>query len=125
MSRVAGGDSVTAMPEQDLIISVDRRGEARILRLDGAAGLRAIPQLDLAVHRLLADRPGRIVVDARRLEFIATAGVGSLLSLARSLAARGARLEIAGVTPSVRELLVRCGVGDLLLISEAIDPALT
>lgn len=112
------------MGEQDLQISIERRGGTEMLRLDGAAGLRATPQLDRAVHRLLVDRPARVVVDARRLEFIATAGVGSLLALARAMAAWGGTLEVAGVAPPIREVLVRCGVASSLPISEAFDPAL-
>ncbi len=112
------------MGEQDLQIAIEARGGVEVLRLDGAAGLRAIPQLDRAVHRILAGKPARVVVDARRLEFIATAGIGSLLALARSAAAWGGRLELAGVTPPIREVLVRCGVAASLAISEAFDPAL-
>jgi anti-sigma B factor antagonist len=111
------------MREQDLHIAIDRRGEVVVLRLDGSAGLVSAPQLDRAVVSVLALRPTRVVVDARRLEFITSLGIGALFGLAKGLAAWGGGMSLEGVPSEVRQVLMRCGVDRLFPVREALDPA--
>jgi anti-sigma B factor antagonist len=111
------------MVEQDLHIAIDRRGEVVVLRLDGSAGLVTAPQLDRAVASVLTLKPTRVVVDARRLEFVTSLGIGSLFALSKGLAPWGGAMSLEGVPTEIRQVLMRCGVDRLFPVREVLDPA--
>lgn len=101
---------------------VEVRPEVTILRPVGRFGLEAGATIDRAVNKAIAGRPKRVVVDARRLEFIASMALGQLVMLARKVGAGGGSMQVQAAAPEVRDLLARTRLGELLQLVDALDP---
>ncbi len=63
----------------------------------------------------------RVVLDLSEVSFMASAALGSLLSLRHSLASRGCSLGISAMSDDVREIMEVSGLKRLFTIDAAID----
>lgn len=61
---------------------------------------------------------GTVVVDCRRLRYISSAGIGVLFATHRRLAADGGGLELQGLSPHIREILVMTGFADVIPLGD-------
>lgn len=85
---------------------------------DGAVVVRLSGRLDAAAsedfENALLPRAGdpamaRIVLDGAKLEFVASAGLRVLLKAVKIMQPRGARLQVAGLSPGVLSVLRMSG----------------
>ena len=104
------------------LVFLNRMSQAVDLRIDpaeGPDGIRvrlsgpwffgAAAQAGATLERLAAT-PGRFVLDLHALGYIDSSGLHALELLARRLMRRGARLEIEGAGPALRETLEKAGL---------------
>jgi anti-sigma B factor antagonist len=85
-------------------LTVETRDKAVIAHLSGEAGNDEGESLRHAFAELAATRPDRVVIDMRGLSYIATVGLGELISFREQLATGGGRLQLAGAEPRIAEL---------------------
>jgi anti-sigma B factor antagonist len=71
-----------------------------------------------AAREVFDELAGTVVVDCRKLRYISSAGIGVLFATHRRLLAEGGGLEIRGLSPHIREVLVMTGFADVLPIGE-------
>jgi len=93
---------------------------ALVGRLD-ITGLHAV---DLRFHALTAAASRPAVVDLGRLEYIASLGIGMLVSCAQSLKVKGYRLVLFGATGDVDQALRRTGLDQAMPMVTDLDAAL-
>jgi anti-sigma B factor antagonist len=89
-------------------------GDAAVVRLQGELDLAAAPLLERALLPVIADRPRRVIVDLRAVDFMGSTGLHALSQLrhrlgedSQLLVVRGPErvqrvLEITGLTGTLR-----------------------
>jgi anti-anti-sigma factor len=112
--EAAGIDERGVRPPAAYAIRDARADGAAVVVLEGELDLAATPLLRARVDEL--DAPA-LVLDFRRATFIDSAVLKELLRARAELAARDARLVLAGVPPAIRRLL------DLTRTSELFEDA--
>jgi anti-sigma B factor antagonist len=66
-----------------------------------------------------------VVLELSGVEYINSAGLGSLFQLVQRLRGRGGQLALAAATPTVTRLFHSVGLDRLAIVSESIEDALT
>ena len=90
-----------------------RENQAQILVLDGAIDVATADLAATALDRFLADHGPAVVVDAGRINFIDSRGVGTLLKAARAASDAGGQLYLQNPTMPVTKILEACGLSAL------------
>ncbi len=98
--------------------------DALLVKLQGEAGLAQLDDLSHHMMTVTARRPSRVVIDMSELAFIASAGMGALVSLERGLARRGGQVFLAAPQPAVREAFERARLQDIFRITETVEAAM-
>jgi anti-sigma B factor antagonist len=92
---------------------------ALVGRLD-VAGLHA---MDIRFHGYTAARRKPTLVDMSGVEFIASLGMGMLISCAKSLQRHGAKMVLLNPTAPVEEALKAVGMDQVMSITHNLDDA--
>ena len=96
------------------MMTIESGGEGVVVvagRLDAAQAAAAQAFLD-CVH-------GTVTLDASRLEYISSAGLGVLLKTQKRLMGAGGKLRLAGVGKHLRDILVYSGFDQIFEIEPA------
>ena len=75
---------------------------------------RELDQLVAAVQNLLAQQQKKIVFDISGMDYLDSAGIGTLVSCVSQIKKSGGTLRIAGANPRVQRLIDMTGVGNIL-----------
>jgi len=98
--------------------------ETLVVSLAGRLDAVSAPALDKQVPTLMEAAAKRIVLDLARLEYISSAGLRSVLALAKVAKAKGAILALAGLQDMVKEVFHISGFDRLLPIHDSVKTAL-
>jgi anti-anti-sigma factor len=98
------------------------RGVTRI-RLLGDLDAKGASEIDLQFAALSGSR-GKVVVDMSGVGFLASIGIRTLLSAAKTVARRGGRLVLLDPTEAVVKVLQTCGADTVLPAVHGTDAAL-
>lgn len=93
-------------------------GVTRVV-LDGRADAAAIDLVEAGLTARLRDTEGHLVLDLAGVPFMGSLGIRLLISLARMVARRGARIAMVGAQPQVLEVFETMALLDL--IPHAVD----
>jgi len=106
-------------------MDVERREQAAVVRLRGAADVAGVDQLRQQLLDLVAAEPASIVLDLGELEFIGSAALGAVV-LAH-IRCRTIQTEIRLVSPqaSVQRTLAVTRLTKLFEIFETVDAAIS
>lgn len=99
-------------------------GGVVVARLQGSLDLAAISDLERLVNRLSAQRPARLVLDLQGVDFLASLGVGQLVTLHHAVKAASGRMTLAGAGPDVGRVLQRCRVDTLIPMVATVEAAM-
>ncbi len=84
--------------------SVEAKGVA-ILALSGQLDSRAAPEFEKSLLKLLTAGEREILLDLKRLEYVASAGLRVFVMIGKRLEADGGRLALCALNPSVLKVL--------------------
>ncbi len=70
---------VTAMLDDCLRVQIEQEGDEQVLTLSGDLDYGASMRIRQTFNALLAERPARLVVDVRNLEYLDSSGLNDLL----------------------------------------------
>src|SRR5258705_782345 len=102
------------MRAEDLQASIERRGDATVVRLDGVLDVDTCPSLRSAVLACLAAEPAMIVLDVADLRHRDDVALTVLPTLAQYAAAwPGSTVTLAAAPPSLASALDRMAVARL------------
>ena len=90
--------------------------------LEGEIDIASAPALRRVLLDLINDGCSNVAVDARRLEFIDSTGIGVLVGCYKRLAAMEGTFAIVQVSDRIRRTFDVAGVSPLLLRGEAPPP---
>ena len=94
----------------ELKLATMRRGLAAIVELGGTLDLRGAPELDREIERLLHGDAKEILVDLRKVEFLDSLGLRSLVSAHRRALRAGVPLWVVRGGPPVARILRMTGL---------------
>lgn len=104
--------------DQVLNISTRREGTGVVIELDGELDLHESIRLSAVMSDVLTDSVVVVEVDARRLTFIDSAGIRTMLVARADAAGRGIRFQVSGVSPEVRRIMQIAGAEELLPVGD-------
>lgn len=102
---------------------VDRADDVTQLALVGRLDVGGVGEVDLKLHALTAAAGRPTVLDLSRLEYIASLGMGLLVSCAHALSVRRCAFVVAGATPVVDAALRSAGLDQAFPMVADVDEA--
>lgn len=98
-------------------------GTSRVL-LAGRADAAGVDLIEAALSAQLRGTEGHVVIDLAQVPFMGSLGIRMLISMARLVARRGARIAMTGVQPQVLEVFETMALLDLIPHAPDADAAL-
>jgi anti-anti-sigma factor len=92
----------------------EQLGQVLLIAVSGRLDTLTAPQFDARAAPLLAGPQGRILLDVSGLEYISSAGLRSILQVAKVAEANGGKAGVFGVPAQVAEVLKIAGVSSRL-----------
>jgi anti-anti-sigma factor len=80
------------LPASELLVTLEWRDKAAVLRVVGEIDLLSAPEFEDVVTGVVADRPELLVVDLRSVTFLCSAGLQVLAGAHRSLSPADVRV---------------------------------
>ena len=108
---------------KDPVLSVDKTGDACVVKLAGELDLYNAPQVRDALVQACSDSPERVVVDLSEVDFIDSTALGVLIEARRHLANNRAFL-LAGPALETRRALEISGLDRHFTVHESVSEAL-
>jgi len=90
-------------------------------RLDGTATADFEKSV---VEALAAASPGRVVIDMKGVEYVSSAGLRSLLVVAKRAKGSGQPFSVASLSPAVREIFEISGFGSIIPTHARVEDAI-
>ena len=98
-------------------------GDVTVIGLDGGLDGTNTAQLNESVEKLIKVGLKRIIVDCRKLTFISSAGIGTLVTLHRRMKSGGGQIKIAGAHGTVFDVLSIMKLDSILELYPDVDRA--
>ena len=117
--RLGNGDGL----RKDPVLSVERVGEACVVKLGGELDLYNAPQIRDTLSEACADSPGRVVVDLIEVEFIDSTALGVLIEARSKINNRRAFL-LAAPGLETRRALEISGLDRHFTVHDSVSEAL-
>lgn len=102
----------------------ERADDVTQVALVGRLDITGMQAVDLRFHALTAAASRPALIDLGRLEYIASLGMGMLVSCAQSLHAKGHRFVLFGATGEVDAALRRTGLDNAIPMAPDLASAL-
>jgi anti-sigma B factor antagonist len=80
-------------------------GAVRVLVVEGFMDMREVPKFDQALDKLIKAGQVKIVLDLSQLEYISSAGLGSIIGNIRRVRTLGGDIKVGGHSATVFEIL--------------------
>lgn len=91
-------------------------GSVDVLKLDGALDAYSFPRLEHSFQQLRESSRNQIVLDCANLDYINSASLGALISVARQVRDQGGDLKLAALTPKISSIVELLGFDKMLQI---------
>jgi len=105
-----------------LTLSHEHHGDYAVIAVDGELDLATAPELADLASQLIGDGIANLVVDAGRLSFCDSTGLGVLVKVANDLQP-GGRIAIADAQPIVLRVLQVTGLVGTILVAASVAEA--
>jgi len=105
-------------------IEARKDSQALIVSVEGRMDAVSAPDFEKRCDEWLSQGESVFVLNLGGLDYISSAGLRSLLVLAKKLSARKGRVIIASVKDVVKEVFKISGFGSIFMIVESVDAAL-
>ncbi len=106
-----------------MIISCEDRDRCLVVSVSGRLDTLTSPDLDKAGRSWIEEGKVDVVLYMEGLDYISSAGLRSILALAKAIEANGGRLVLCNVRGMVEEVLSMSGFDSFLSIFADIDSA--
>ena len=98
-------------------------GSSVVICASGVLDMLTSPQLEVSIAEAMQKNPSAIIVDLTDVDFLASAGMGVLVS-ARDRAASSVKFGVVANGPATSRPLQLVGLADLIGLYETLDAAL-
>jgi anti-sigma B factor antagonist len=106
-----------------LSLDSDQREDSRMMTLAGFLDAQTVGDFELAAEQFLDSDRSLLILDLHDLQYISSAGVGSIMALVHSLRRKGG--DVVLVRPSLRvyDMLELLGFTEILQITQSREEA--
>jgi len=104
-------------------IDVKKEGQAVIIALTGRMDAVSAPQFDKTVDDFIAQGKTRLLIDFKSLEYISSAGLQSILALAKRLELINGTVHLSDLNGAVKEVFEISGFSSIFPIYDNLDAA--
>ncbi len=108
-----------------LQITLDEKGEAKILRIDGRLDAVSSSQLDEKLTQLIDQGCKLILVDFSKVEYLSSAGMRVMLSNSKKMVTNQGQLIFFQINEEVMEIIKMAGFEKILMIRSSESQALS
>jgi anti-anti-sigma factor len=105
-------------------IDVKKEGKAVIISLTGRMDAVSAPQFDKTVDDFMEQGETCILIDFKALEYISSAGLQSVLALAKRLELMNGTVILSDLTGAVKEVFEISGFSSIFSIYDNLDAAM-
>lgn len=98
------------MTDTNLSCYTRREGRSVVLAIEGTLDVVTVPQASHAMQRYMLEHGSTMIIDASRLDFIDSKGVGALIAAAKSARDLGGTIYLQNPATPVRKILETCGL---------------
>ncbi len=100
-----------------MVISIEKQGETAIVAAGGRLDAVGAPELEARGKASIQEGSKRLLLDLAKVEYISSAGLRSLLVLAKTVKAAGGGMALCSLTPAVREVMTMSGFDNILSLA--------
>ena len=111
--------------DQPLTIDVERRPDAVIVRLRGAADMEACPRLRDELLALASEQFPQIILDLAGMTFICSIGLGDIVAAHSRCRHHDGVIKLVSPEPHVADVLEKTKLTRLFRVFETVEQALT
>lgn len=105
-------------------LRVSELGDATLVALSGRLDTAGVSAIETRFTASIVPKGKPTVVDLTGVEFLASLGIRLLLSTARALAGKGARLALFGASPHVVEVIEMTSLQEIIPLADTQAEAL-
>ena len=117
MMRFGGWASNKGERRYGVNISIERQNEVTTVVAGGRLDVMGAPEIEASCKRLIAEGTKRLLLDMTSVEYISSAGLRSLLVLAKAMKASGGTMVLCSLTAAVREVMEISGFDNILSLA--------
>ena len=96
----------------------------KVLALEGEIDLHVSPQVAASLATIIDERPSRLIVNLRAVNYIDSSGLAALITAANDVEDYGGRLMLTGVKEDVRTILENAHLIEFFSVFPHVDAAL-
>lgn len=85
-------------------ISIEKTGGVTVIKLDGSLDAETVQAFKAKAYKIVEEGSSRLVLDATRLEFVDSMGLGALISLLRRVRTKQGDVKIASPNKDVMSI---------------------
>ena len=101
---------------KDFQIERETRGQVEFIKLSGSLDMYSFPRLETQLHSLFKQDQYSVVLDCRNLDYIGSAGLGSLLTLARQAREHNGDIRLLRLPQRIYKILELLGFTKVLQV---------
>jgi anti-anti-sigma factor len=94
-------------------VIIEEFGEVRQARVEGKVNSLTAPEFEIELERALQGEPKHLIVNLAQVDFLSSAGLRSILRIAKRLEKKEMKLAFAGARDLVAEVIRISGVDSL------------
>ena len=95
-------------------LSIDKQNQTAIVAASGRLDAAGAPQLETRCKALILEGANRLLLDLAKVEYVSSAGLRSLLVLAKAVKSAGGALALCSLVPAVRDVMTISGFDNIL-----------
>ncbi|MGD9613320.1 MAG: STAS domain-containing protein [Kiritimatiellia bacterium] len=95
-------------------LSVEKQNQTAIVAAGGRLDAAGAPELETRCKALILEGSNRLLLDLAKVEYVSSAGLRSLLVLAKAVKSAGGALALCGLVPAVRDVMTISGFDNIL-----------
>jgi anti-sigma B factor antagonist len=103
---------------------VSELGDATLVVLSGRLNTAGVSAIETRFTAAVVPKARPTVVDLSEVDFMASLGIRLLLSTARALGSKGAKLTLFGASPQLVEVIEMTSLQEIIPLSDTQDEAL-
>ena len=95
-------------------LSVEKQNQTAIVAASGRLDAAGAPELETRCKALILEGSNRLLLDLAKVEYVSSAGLRSLLVLAKAVKSAGGALALCSLVPAVRDVMTISGFDNIL-----------
>ncbi|HPT17115.1 MAG TPA: STAS domain-containing protein [Kiritimatiellia bacterium] len=95
-------------------LSVEKRNDVAIVAAGGRLDAGGAPEFETRCKALLQEGAKRLLLDLAQVDYVSSAGLRSLLVLAKAVKSAGGAMALCSLAPAVRDVMTISGFDNIL-----------